>query len=289
MAHTGLMPCVASPPANVTAWPSAMPTSKNRSGHRFWKIAVPVPDGIAAVIATRSGCSSASAVSASPNTWVHVGGPLAFFRGSPVIGSYAARPCHFSRFDSAKPKPFPFSVSTCTTRGPVMDAHRSPGCRTACRGRGRRSGRSTGSRVPRTACPGDQRFLTLSSTFLAKSTTPWPNTPPSAKVMCFTFSRSRLVRGSATMAPSVLLIAPTLGEMDMPLSLTIEHDVAVGVTGVVHPLVGEAAGEGAVAHHRDDLVLLAPSGRAPWPCRARPTSPCRRARRRTGRARSRCA
>ena len=48
------MPCVASPPANVTAWPSAMPTSKNRSGHRFWKMPVPVPDGIAAVIATRS-------------------------------------------------------------------------------------------------------------------------------------------------------------------------------------------------------------------------------------------
>ncbi len=62
MAQTGLMPCVARPPAKVTACPSAMPTSKNRSGHRFWKIAVPVPDGMAAVMATRSGCSSASAV-----------------------------------------------------------------------------------------------------------------------------------------------------------------------------------------------------------------------------------
>ncbi len=69
--------------------------------------------------------------------------------------------------------------------------------------------------------PGENRFLTLSSTFLAKSTTPSPNTPPSAKVMPLIFSRSRLVRGSATMRPSVLLMAPTLGEMDIPLSLTM--------------------------------------------------------------------
>ena len=81
------MPCVARPPAKVTACPSAMPTSKNRSGHFFWKMLVPVPEGIAAVIATRSGCSSASAVIASPNTWVQVGGPLAFLRASPVTGS----------------------------------------------------------------------------------------------------------------------------------------------------------------------------------------------------------
>ena len=68
--------------------------------------------------------------------------------------------------------------------------------------------------------PGEKRFLTLSSTFLAKSTTPSPNTPPSAMVMPLIFSRTRLVRGSATIRPSVLLIAPTLGEMDMPLSFT---------------------------------------------------------------------
>ena len=35
------------------------------------------------------------------------------------------------------------------------------------------------------------------------------------------FSRTRLVRGSATIRPSMVLIAPTLGEIDMPLSLTI--------------------------------------------------------------------
>ena len=61
-----------------------------------------MPDGMAAVMATSSGCSSASAASPSPKTWVHAGGPLAFFRASPVTGSYAASPCHFSWFDSAK-------------------------------------------------------------------------------------------------------------------------------------------------------------------------------------------
>jgi hypothetical protein len=40
-------------------------------------------------------------------------------------------------------------------------------------------------------------------------------------VSFFTASRIRLVRGSATIAPAVLFIAPTLGEIDMPLSLTI--------------------------------------------------------------------
>ena len=33
-------------------------------------------------------------------------------------------------------------------------------------------------------------------------------------------SRSRLVAGLAAMVPSVLLMAPTLGEIDIPLSLT---------------------------------------------------------------------
>jgi hypothetical protein len=56
---------------------------------------VPVPDGMAAVMTTKSFRSAPSAVSASPKTWVQVGGPLAFLRGSPVSGSYAARPCHF--------------------------------------------------------------------------------------------------------------------------------------------------------------------------------------------------
>ena len=64
-----------------------------------------------------------SAVRPSPNTWVQVGGPLAFFRASPVTGSYAARPCHFSWFASAWEKPLPFWVITWMSRGPCHPAH----------------------------------------------------------------------------------------------------------------------------------------------------------------------
>ena len=38
------------PPAMETAWPSAMPTSKNLSGCAAEKTSIPVPDDIAAVI-----------------------------------------------------------------------------------------------------------------------------------------------------------------------------------------------------------------------------------------------
>ena len=37
---------------------------------------------------------------------------------------------------------------------------------------------------------------------------------------CFTWPRMRFVNGLAIMAPRYLLIAPTLGAMDMPLSLS---------------------------------------------------------------------
>ncbi len=51
--------------------------------------------------------------------------------------------------------------------------------------------------------------------------------------------------------------APTLGEMLIPLSLTIRMMSRVGVAGVVHPLVGEAAGQRAVADDGHDLVVAA--------------------------------
>ena len=46
------MPLVARPAANVTACCSAIPTSKVRLGNSFSKMSNPVPEGIAAVIAT---------------------------------------------------------------------------------------------------------------------------------------------------------------------------------------------------------------------------------------------
>src|SRR5881628_2591515 len=51
MATTGRTPCVASPAANVVAGAAAIPPTKKRSGHFFWKTLVPVPDGMAAITA----------------------------------------------------------------------------------------------------------------------------------------------------------------------------------------------------------------------------------------------
>ncbi len=64
-----------------------MPTSKKRSGHFFWKMFVPVPDGIAAVIVTKPGSSAASCVMASPKILVHCGGPAVAGLSLPVTGS----------------------------------------------------------------------------------------------------------------------------------------------------------------------------------------------------------
>ena len=52
---------------------------------------VPVPDGMAAVIATSFGYSAASWAIASPNTLVHCGAPAGTGLSSPVTGSYGAR------------------------------------------------------------------------------------------------------------------------------------------------------------------------------------------------------
>ena len=63
------MPSAARPAANVTACCSAMPTSKVRSGKRLPKISTPVPDGMAAVMATILESSSARFTSSEPNTF----------------------------------------------------------------------------------------------------------------------------------------------------------------------------------------------------------------------------
>ena len=62
------MPCLAMPAAMATAWPSAMPTSKNRSGCAAAKPDSPVPSVMAAVMAQMRRSEAASAVSSSPNT-----------------------------------------------------------------------------------------------------------------------------------------------------------------------------------------------------------------------------
>jgi hypothetical protein len=61
---------MAMPAAAVTACCSAMPTSMNRSGKCCWNGSSPVGPGIAAVIATIRGSSSAALITASANAWV---------------------------------------------------------------------------------------------------------------------------------------------------------------------------------------------------------------------------
>ena len=70
MATTGRSPPMAMPAAAVTACCSAMPTSKQRSGNRSWNGSSPVESGMAAVMATSSGCSSPSFTRVSLNAAV---------------------------------------------------------------------------------------------------------------------------------------------------------------------------------------------------------------------------
>jgi hypothetical protein len=65
-----LKPSLARPAAKVTACCSAMPTSKVRVGKALPKMSTPVPDGIAAVMATTLSSRSACLTRESPNTRV---------------------------------------------------------------------------------------------------------------------------------------------------------------------------------------------------------------------------
>src|SRR6516165_2445918 len=67
------MPSAARPAAKHTACCSAMPTSKHRSGNLSPNRFRPVPDGIAAVIATMRSSFSASAISDLAKTVVYCG------------------------------------------------------------------------------------------------------------------------------------------------------------------------------------------------------------------------
>ena len=107
-------------------------------------------------------------------------------------------------------------------------------------------------------------------------------------VMPLICSRSRLVtRVRRTMRAEVLADGADVGRDRHPVVVEHDDDVAVGVPGVVHPLVGEPAGERAVADDGDDLVVLALEvARGGHAERGRHRGR-RRGRRRTGRARSR--
>ncbi len=175
---------------------------------------------MAAVIATRRGYSPASCVIASPNTLVHCGGPAFTGRSSPVTGSYGARAWYFSVSGSGSGKPLPFSVITCTTRGPLSVFTISNACTIWAMlwpsiGPKYRKPSSSNS------IPGDQRFLMLSSIVFAKSTSFCPPTMwETDSIRPFTRSRMRTVIGLAMIEPRYLLMAPTFGAIDIPLSFS---------------------------------------------------------------------
>ena len=81
---------MAMPPAIATAWPSAMPTSKNRRGNIQAKPVSPVPSPMAAVMAHTRSSSRAKDVSVWPNTEENVS-PAAFF-SRPVARSNGPTP-----------------------------------------------------------------------------------------------------------------------------------------------------------------------------------------------------
>ena len=103
-------------PADMeTPWPSAMPTSKNRSGKVLAKPERPVPSAMAAVTAQTRPSARAKSVMALPKTEENVSSP-AFF-SCPVAGSKGPTPWNMSGFRSAKGQPLPLTVFTWTSTG----------------------------------------------------------------------------------------------------------------------------------------------------------------------------
>src|ERR1700761_4127424 len=101
MATKGFMPSDAMPAAKVTACCSAMPTSKVRLGNLSPNRLRPVPDGIAAVIATMRSSASASLMSCLAKTLVYDGAFDDDFACAPVTTSNFDTECHLSSEFSA--------------------------------------------------------------------------------------------------------------------------------------------------------------------------------------------
>ena len=103
------------PAAMETPCPSAMPTSKKRSGKVLAKPERPVPSAMAAVIAQTRASSRAKSARALPKTEEKLSSPAFFKR--PVSGSKGPTPWYMSGFRSAKAQPLPLTVFTWTTTG----------------------------------------------------------------------------------------------------------------------------------------------------------------------------
>ncbi len=120
MLQNGRMPAAASPAEKVTAWPSAMPTSKQRSGMALSSRFIELPDSIAGVTPATRGSSRASSTSVWPKTSWYLAAGAFDPRRSPVAGSKRPGACHTAWSFSAGVKPLPFTVITWSSFGPSI-------------------------------------------------------------------------------------------------------------------------------------------------------------------------
>ena len=110
MATTGIIPCLARPPAMDTACCSAIPTSKVRSGNFSMNFSSPVPLGMAAVMAqTLESFAASSTIFPPKESEKEITLPL---RGLPVSGSNFPMPWNREGSSSAGKYPQPFFVFT---------------------------------------------------------------------------------------------------------------------------------------------------------------------------------
>ena len=121
MLQKGCKPSFAIPPEKVTAWPSAIPTSKARLGILDMRMFIEQPEGMAGVTPTILGLASASSTSVFPKTsWNRGGIPSVLAtKRSPVTGSNLPGACHSVACFSAGAKPFPLIVWRCSILGPL--------------------------------------------------------------------------------------------------------------------------------------------------------------------------
>ena len=133
MLQKGRSPSFAIPPENVTACPSAMPTSNTRPGISFIMMFSEHPVGMAGVTPTMRGFCRASSSIVLPKTSWNFGGcrsaslsvaAAAAVSLSPVSGLNFPGACHIVGISSAGLYPWPFTVCRCRSLGPFMSLSR---------------------------------------------------------------------------------------------------------------------------------------------------------------------
>ena len=255
MAQTGRIPCVARPAAKVTACPSAMPTSKNRSGYFSWNTPVPVPEGMAAVMATSSGCSPARAVRPRPE---HLGpGGRAARLLSRLAGDRIVRrqAVPLLLVGLGKGEALPLLGDDVNHPGALHATHELQGIA--------QLGQIVA--VDRPEVPeaqlleqhaGREQILDALLDVAGKVHQTLAEHSAQGKRQSLD-PLAQLVGARVGHDPAQHLAdGADVGGDGHPIVVDDEDDVPLGVSRVVHPLVRQAAGERAIAHDGHHLVLL---------------------------------